>query len=436
MGPYKANESRFARRARTRLYALAVVLFFQPQMLWAQGAGPFESPPTIEITQLLAARMLSGPGFRVGRSVPTNGAMGRYTIVADRAVFHDDAGTYQVESLDLLKLRLSEIPAIRTLENVSKTAVFTHALASSAARPIKMGEQVVSHPLDTVTGLPNGVGEFFGRVKLGAGAVWSTATNTSESGGERASEAAGETADITLTALGYDDVRRQLAKELRVDPYTTNPILKEKLNKVAWVMFSARIAVNTAVSVAVPGSMIITGVEFTNDLVYQTPRGDLILLVEKKLKDIGLSDAEIAAFSHNTAIPLSLQVSAVQDLESLGPIPGRRAVAVALSSVLTEYQARFLATSIRMLSQWSRQKSPLTGIAAPGPLIARDQNNTVIMPAPVDYISWTPRIAGFGTDSELLQLKNRVLWTSAKMTPLARKQLAANGWSVHESTTP
>jgi hypothetical protein len=436
IGADSITATRFARRARLKRYALAAALAFAPQMLWAQSSGQFEQPPIINASQLLPEAALSGPGYHVQRLVQTNGAMGRYTIVADRAVFHDDAGTYSVESLNLLKIRLSEIPAIMQLENVRKSAVFAQALASSAERPVQMGEQMVAHPLDTVTGLPSGIGQFFGRVSLGAGALLSTATNSTESGGERASQTAGETANITLTALGYDDVRRQLAKKLNVDPYTTNPILKEKLNSVAWVMFSARLAVNTAISVAVPGSMIITGVEFTNDLVYSTPKGDLILLVEKKLQGMGLSQEEIVAFSHNTTIPLSLQVSAVTDLESLGDIPGRRAVAVALSNVLTEYQARFLVTSIRMLTQWSQQKSSITAIAAPGPLIARDQNNAVIMPAPVDYVSWTPRIAGFVTTPALLGLQNRVLWIPAKMTPLARQQLTANGWSVHESAQP
>jgi len=426
--------SRHALRLGT--YALAAVISLLPQLLWAQGASQFEQPPTVKARQLLPEAALSGPGFHVERLVPTNGAMGRYTIVADAAVFHSDAGTYQVESLNLLKIRLSEIPAIKQLEDMRKSTVFAQALASSAERPVQMGAQMAAHPLDTVTGLPSGIGQFFGRVSLGAGALLSTATNSSESGGERATQTAGTTANITLTALGYDDVRRQLAKKLNVDPYTTNPILKQKLNSAAWVMFSARLAVNTAISVAVPGSMIITGVEFTNDLVYSTPKGDLILLVEKKLQSMGLSQEEIATFSHNTAIPLSLQVSAVTDLESLGDIPGRRAVAVALSNVLTEYQARFLVISIRMLAQWSQQQSPLTAIGAPATLIARDQNNTVILPAPVDYVSWTPRIAGFVTTPALLGLQNRVLWIPAKMTPLARHQLEANGWSVHDSAQP
>lgn len=431
------NETRsFPRLARLAHYALAVALVFVPQLLYAQTGGRFEKPPIVNASQLLPAAALSGPGFHVEPLVPTNGAMGRYTLVFDRTVFHDDAGTYQVESLNLLKIRLSEIPAIRKLEDVRKTAVFANALAASAERPVEMGVQMVAHPLDTVSGLPGGVGEFFDRASLGAGTLLSTATNSSESGGERASQTAGETANITLTALGYDDVRRQLAKRLNVDPYTTNPILKEKLNSVAWVMFSARLAVNTAISVAVPGSMLITGVEFTNDLVYQTPKADLILLVEKKLQGMGLSQAQIATFSHNTAIPLSLQVAAVADLETLGDIPGRRAVAVALSNVLTEYQARFMVTSIRMLAQWSQNKSPLTAIGAPGVIIARDQNNTVIVPAPVDYVSWTQRIAGFVTTPPLLALQNRTLWIPAAMTSLTRQQLKVNGWAVHENAQP
>ena len=179
--------------------------------------------------------------------------MGEYTIVADASVFHDDAGSYHVESLDLLKIRLAEIPAIAQLENVRKSEVFAKALASSAARPVEDAAQMITHPMDTVTGFPSGIGEFFGRVKMGGEAVYSTATNSAESGGQRASQTAGETANITLTALGYDQVRRDLARKLHVDPYTTDPILTKKLNSVAWVMFSARLAVNTTISVMVPG---------------------------------------------------------------------------------------------------------------------------------------------------------------------------------------
>ncbi len=397
----------------------------QPAQPGAAG-GQYEEPPVVNVADLLPAAPLSGPGYTVQPQAPTNGAMGQYTIVADASVFRGDAGTYYIESLGMLKIRLSEVPAIAQLENISETGVFAKALASSAERPVADAANMVVHPMDTVTGLPSGVGELFGRVSLGAQQIASSASNSFGSG-----QAAGQTANATITALGYDDVRRQLAKKLNVDPYSSDPILTKKLNKVAWIMFSARMTVDAAM-MAVPGSMIISTVEFADDLVYQTPKADLIILVQKKLKNIGLSQEEIVAFTSNTAIPLSLQVKAVKDLEALGNIPGRRAAAVHLGNMMTEYQARFLVTSLHMLVQWSQQRSPITRIYASGILVARDQNHHTILPAPVDYLSWTQRIAGFATDPQLIGMQNRVLWTTGKMTPLARQQLTAHGWSVHE----
>jgi hypothetical protein len=397
------------------------------------SAGQFQQAPIVGIGEFLPLSKQSGNGYYLGQQVPTNGAMGRYTIIANSDVFGSDAGTYQVESLDLLKIRLSEMPAIAALDNVSNTAVFTKEVAASAVRPVADAAQMVAHPMDTVTGLPSGIGELFDRVRLGAGQLYSTATNSSESGEQRASQAAGETANITLTALGYDQIRRQLARKLHVDPYSSNPILTKKLNHIAWVMFTAHMMVDTAISVGVPGSMLITGVQVTDDLIYQTPKADLILLVEGKLRQIGLSNTQVAAFTHNTAIPLSLQVTAVRELDALGPIPGRKAAAVALGNMLTEYQARFMVTSLRMLNQWSQQTSPITSIQVYGILVGHDQNGKVIVPAPVDYVSWTPRIAGFATDPGLLGMQNRALWITGKMTPLAQQQITANGWSLQQA---
>jgi hypothetical protein len=186
------------------------------------AGGQFEQPPVVGIGEFLPVSVQSGNGYYLGQQVPTNGAMGQYTIIANADVFGSDAGTYEVESLDLLKIRLSEIPAIAVLDNVSNTAVFTQEVAASAARPVEDAAQMVAHPMDTVTGLPGGVGELFGRVSLGAGELYSTATNTSESGEQRASQTASETANVTLTALGYDQLRRQLAHKLHVDPYSSD----------------------------------------------------------------------------------------------------------------------------------------------------------------------------------------------------------------------
>ena len=135
-----------------------------------------------------------------------------------------------------------------------------NALAQSAERPVAAAANMVVHPMDTVTGLPSGIGSLFGRVSLGAEKIASSASNSFGSG-----KAAGQAGNATMTALGYDQVRRDLARKLHVDPYSSDPILTKKLNSVAWVMFSARLTVDAAM-MAVPASIIISGVEFTNEL--------------------------------------------------------------------------------------------------------------------------------------------------------------------------
>jgi hypothetical protein len=68
------------------------------------------------------------------------------------------------------------------------------------------------------------------------------------------------------------------SKELKMDPYTTNPVLAAKLDEVAGVTFSARPGINTITAVLVPGSMAISGTSFTNKLVWDTPNGELLRL--------------------------------------------------------------------------------------------------------------------------------------------------------------
>jgi len=425
-----------SRRWSLRCVIVLVLLAAAPRAIPGEPSSEFEEPRVVKAADLLPASMLRGNGYRVEEWVSTNGVMGVYTIVADPDVFQQYAGTYQVQSAEMLRLREAEIPAIVQLNDISKSKVFAQSLGASAVRPVTAAGSMVLNPIDTVTGLPSGVGRLFDRVGTGAGRMWTAATDTSKSGGERTQIVATKSAQLTRDALGYEQERRQLAKKLHVDPYTTNPILSKKLDEVAWVSFSARLGVNTAISVAVPGSLIITGVRAADDLVWDTPRGDLVVCVETKLEKMHIAKERISDFTHNPAIPLSLQVATIQNLERLGNLPERADVILLMGSAMTEYQARFIASSLRMLAEYHEKKAHITNIAPVGPLVARDQHGALVLPAPVDFLSWTPRIAAFGTNPDFLAVPDRVLWITGKMSPLARKNLAAKGWVIREGMTP
>jgi hypothetical protein len=407
---------------------VGATLLVTPHLAYAGTTNEFEQPPVLNAKALVAPRLLRGKGFQVDEKVPTDGAMGIFTIRASADVFRENAGTYQVRGRELLELRLAEVPAIVKLQEVSKTGTFVKAMAASGARPLEAGWNIVTNPADTVAGLPSGVGRFFDRVETGAGNLWDSPA--SDKGGlER-------TGEITRDALGYEQERRKLAHQLGVDPYTSNPILARKLDEVAWVSFAGRLTVSTAISVAVPGSMIITGVRTMDDLVWDTPRGDLVVRVETKLEELKVPRDQITCVSHNPAVPLSLQVSVVENLSRLSGVTGRGDAVRLLCAAVTESQARFLATAVRMLADYHEKKKPITAMAAHGPLIARDRDGALVLPAPVDYLSWTKRIAAFATNPDFLATPQRTLWLAGKLSARARTELAANGWTVQEAVSP
>ena len=54
-------------------------------------------------------------------------------------------------------------------------------------------------------------------------------------------------------------------------------------------------------------------------------------------------------------------------------------------------------------------------------------------PAPVDYVSWTERIAGFA-GSGVLKATQRTLLLAGKTSPRAKNEFEALGWTVREVT--
>ena len=70
-------------------------------------------------------------------------------------------------------------------------------------------------------------------------------------------------------------------------------------------------------------------------------------------------------------------------------------------------------------------------IAAPGPVLGRDRDGTLVAPAPVDYVSWTERIAGFAGSEDLKAAQWTVLLTR-KMSPRAKKEFEALDCTVRE----
>jgi len=419
-----------SRNSQGRLWTLwaAAFLFLLSarSLAFAQQREQFESPPILKAQQLAPASLLNGNGFHVDDNVPTDGLTANFTI-------HTDLGTLQAHGLEMLRIRIAEVPAMIELQNTSKTGVFARSVATNAVRPVAAAGQMILNPVETVKGLPGGVSRFFGRVGLGAQKIAQAATEPEDaSAGEKTVETGKTVGQATRDVFGYEQERRELAQRLHVDPYTTNPILKEQLDDIALTAFRAHVGVTTTMSVLIPGSMAITGTRIVSTWVWDTPRADLIVMNQNKLKEMHVPEAAVKAFMNNPALPLSVQTAFVEDLTHLRDVPGIADVVDLASTAQSEDQARFLADALDMLASYHQKQTPLTSMVGEGTIFGRDRSGVLIIPVEVDYVVWTPRTAYFASRPDLVAQK-RAIWLSGKMSPLAKKNFESRGWRINEN---
>ena len=392
----------------------------------ALAQPPFQAPPVLSARELLPRDMLAGPHFQVDDRVPTDGLLGHFTL---RSGF----GTFVAPGRELLRIRIAELPAIQHLEATSQTDVFLQAAGRAAEKPVEAVESLITDPVDTIQGIPAGISRFFDRVELGAKSIEQSASDPTKSEQQRAQESAQRIGSATITALGFEQVRRQLAKGLAVDPYTTNLVLSKKLTDTAWVAFSGRLGVNLLFSAFVPGSTAISGLSFTHDLVYDTPAADLIVLNKQKMVAMGASDAQAQALLNNRWFSLSVLTALVTELERLGGVGGRPYVLALAATATKEEEARFLAAAVHVLARLHVGGVPIRRVITRGTVIGITPAGGVVVPAPVDYLSWTDRVGAFAARSDL-RAARRGLWLTGRMSGAAQQGFAARGWTVHDVT--
>jgi hypothetical protein len=417
-GVFVATFSMFA------LWLVCLLAFSAP----AGAAPPFEKPPVLKAAFLLPPDMLSGPLFKVDDDVPTDGLMGRYTL-------RSELGTFVVAGRELLRIRIAELPAIQQLNNMSKSRVFLDALGKATAKPIESAANIVAHPVETVQNLPGGISRLFDRIELGAKNISQAASDPDKSSTQRMEDTMSRVGSATITALGFQQGRRQLAKSLGVDPYTTNPILAEKLTDIAWVAFSGRVAVNSMVAVFVPASMAISGTSITNDLVYDTPSADLIVMNQQKLLAMGASEAQTQALLNNQWYSLSVLTLLVTELDLLTGVAGRPEVIALAATARNEEEARFFAGSVHLIARLKATERPISKMTGRGTVVAVTPSGEEVVPAPVDYLSWTERIGRFAQRPDLKAPK-RSVWSTGKISKAAERGFVGLGWRLYEASWP
>jgi hypothetical protein len=409
------------------ILTVTAVIFIGSAGTQAQAPSGYETEPVLNAKDLATAELLKGPHFTVDPKVPVRGFIERFTI---RSAY----GTFQANGLRMLPIRVNEVEALAKLDDLSKTKEFAEAAGKAIARPVTSTVNMLVHPVDTITGFPDGVARLFGRIELGSERVYQAATAPDASGGQRAEEASKRVGMATINAMGFEKERRDLAKSLGVDPYTTNEVLSKKLTDAAWVAFSGRFMIQTATSILVPYSMAMSAVTITNTSIYDTPPADLINNDTMIFGSTGATTAQVQALVQNPQYSLTVLTELALAIQRLQGVSGLDSVVMFAAVARTQDECRFVAGAANMLARYHEAVAPIAQVSAPGPILARTANGTLVLAAPVDYIAWTERV-GTATNRRDFQAPERVLFVSGRLTPLAQKELSKRGWKIFESFT-
>jgi hypothetical protein len=399
------------------------------------AAQNYEMPDSLKAGELVSAALLKGPFHSVDENVSIAGGQPNFTI-------RSPYGTWEARGQEMLVIRVSELPAFEQLANVSKSEEFMKSAGTAVAAPVKAVGQFIERPLETTGNVFSGIGLIASRVgrvaEKSVTRVGDTVANNAPAPQEILKPAAtplGTAAPRTFIGdpLGYNQQRREWAQRLKVDPYTFNGALSDKLGEVASVTFASSFPVNVVLGAAI--APLYYAQQFNEQATleaYQTPALDIATRNEARLKKMGIEGLPARTFLRNSYFTPTLQTALVLALESLGNVAGRDQVIVFAARPSSETEARYVNNSVMLLAQHHLAVAPLAKVRGADNVIAGEtRDGKLLIAAPLDYLPWIKPVDDFARRTDLKGTE-RWLLVSGKVTPRAQQELTTLGWRVSD----
>ncbi len=382
------------------------------------SAAEYETQINTPASQALPPGKAAGPDYTVADPVVSDGYMYRFTVTSTYGPF-DVTGTGALRKLE------HEIWAIGQLKNVTKSEAFLKSLKDQAGKPLVFAKDVITKPVDTLTGIPKGVGRLFGNI---ATSVTTTRNPNQES---RVNE-----------VLLVGSFKRDYAARFDVDPYSSNAVLQEELDKIgkaaalgSWTASAAMIPISGPASSVITATSL--GKSFNNVLATEPP-ARIRIINEDKLKQTGIAEDLAKRYLDQPVYTPRQTLLLVDSLSRLGGATGRDAYLNAALVAADEVEANFFVNMAQILRGYHETQGPITGITMVGALtVAQTKAGAAVIPFALDYGVWTANADRLSQD---MKANYRApgfngsfqLWVTGSLSPKARQELQARGFSVVE----
>jgi hypothetical protein len=396
----------------------------------------FETVPSLPGAELVPAALLTGPLHSVAEPVALEGFFGRYVI-------ESKFGTFSVLGASMLGVRVNELHAIEALQKVQTSQAFQDSLARAAQAPVQLVQSAFTNPVGTVENIGQGFGNVLGRVgflaRSGAQSVADSTSGAAPAASGLPPAPAGEAMPSAFTGdpFGYNKARRDWARQLNIDPYTSNPVLRPLLDNASAASFAGSFAVNTAIGAVSMGANLVVGFDTdVRDAVWNQPPVDLARQNESRLLAMGVSGRTTRDFLRNRWFTPSLQTALAVAMAKMGGIAGAESVIQVASRVQGETHVRFFVQSVRMLGQYDGKEARLTKLRMSGMVpVGVADDGTLVAAAAIDYAYWDKAAAEFAQRKEL-KAKRRVLLIAGAASEQARQAFGKKGWLLRSGLRP
>lgn len=406
--------------------------------LLAVPIADYEQPPVLPAATLLGEIPLQGPGYEIRPEATVLDFYGRFLV-------QTDLGLFAVDGVDLLQQRLAELPAARALEAASDARVLGESAGQRLRRPFEQGAKVASEPGETAKRLPQGIGRFLSRTarraqrlffRIGDAASDQVRGEEPDRSGtpEREPARMGALRDLGLDYIGYDKARRELAQRLGIDPYTSHPLINQRLDDLAWSAWvgkkSASLLLGGVIGGALDQALDISGDAY--QLAWSESPLDIEHLNQQRLLALGLRGRPVRDFLRNGAFNPLLQTAFVERLGESSYSTLRSDLLALAAEAGSEREARFLLAQLAELSAAGRAGRGLPRVGLVGNTLVLDQGDgrlSVILP--VDWVSWDATIADFANRPDLRDHRPRLL-VNGLLSERAKAEFERLGWEWEE----
>ena len=388
--------------------------------------------------ELLAPALASGVDFHVVDPVHGDGLMHRF-------VLEGRFGTFEAYGRVALALRVHEIAALRELAKRSNAEIVAGGIGHGVESQVKTAATVVTHPVQTVGGIPRGVAHLFrGYSARGEEALGTAkrATVSSSGSSSAATDDAGKAEEAArryaLQYLGVTGAERAWYLRLGVSPYTDNTVLREAIRRAARTEAIGSLGVKFAALPTIPGIGL---TQRAVDAIYNEDPAAVRARTRQVLAGYGMDSGEIDSWLNAPHLNPARQVLLVSAAERLDGVSGRAELFRHSLGLTSEAEVQVYLQSVGLLVKAHGDhplKSLVPGVRLPAAELA---DGGLLVCGAFEAVYWTEGVA----KSEA-QLRSslppqragaaRELWLVGSVSERARAELRDRGWELREMPDP